>query len=45
MIGNETLAIDVVLSSFVLCGAFLLSGVTFLTPAASTDAARAAHSL
>lgn len=39
LIGNETLAIGVVLSSFVLCGAFLLSGVTFLTPAASVDAA------
>ncbi|MEP2781581.1 MAG: MHYT domain-containing protein [Pseudoruegeria sp.] len=29
-IGNETLAIGVVLSSFVLCGAFLLTGATFL---------------
>ncbi len=43
LIGNETLAIGValssfVLSSFVLCGAFLLSRVTFLTPAATTTA-------
>lgn len=30
MIGNETLAIGVVLSSFALCGAFLLSTTTFL---------------
>ncbi len=33
MIGNEVMAIGVVLTSFVLCGAFLLSGVTFLAPA------------
>lgn len=32
LISNETMAIGVVLSSFVLCGAFLLSGVTFLGP-------------
>lgn len=32
LISNETMAIGVVLSSFVLCGAFLLSGVTFLAP-------------
>lgn len=32
LIGNEALAIGVVLTSFVLCGAFLLSGVTFLAP-------------
>lgn len=32
LIGNETMAIGVVLTSFVLCGAFLLSGVTFLQP-------------
>lgn len=30
LIGNEVLAIGVVLSSFVLCSAFLLTGVTFL---------------
>jgi NO-binding membrane sensor protein with MHYT domain len=32
---KEVLAVGVVLSSFVLCGAFLLSGVTFLTPPVS----------
>ena len=32
LISNETMAIGVVLSRFVLCGAFLLSGVTFLAP-------------
>ncbi|WP_439123632.1 MHYT domain-containing protein [Marivita sp.] len=32
LISNETMAIGVVLTSFVLCGAFLLSGVTFLAP-------------
>ncbi|MGH1414926.1 MAG: MHYT domain-containing protein [Pelagimonas sp.] len=32
LISNEVMAIGVVLSSFVLCGAFLLTGVTFLTP-------------
>lgn len=32
LIGNEVMAIGVVLSSFVLCGAFLLTGVTFLAP-------------
>ncbi|MEN8683215.1 MHYT domain-containing protein [Marivita sp.] len=32
LISNEAMAIGVVLSSFVLCGAFLLSGVTFLAP-------------
>lgn len=32
LIGNEVLAIGVVLTSFVLCGAFLLTGVTFLAP-------------
>ena len=32
LIGNEIMAIGVVLTSFVLCGAFLLTGVTFLTP-------------
>jgi NO-binding membrane sensor protein with MHYT domain len=31
LISNETMAIGVVLSSFVLCGAFLLTGITFLT--------------
>ena len=33
LIGNETLAIGVVMTSFALCGAFLLTGVTFLKPA------------
>ncbi|MDP4991691.1 MAG: LytTR family transcriptional regulator DNA-binding domain-containing protein [Marivita lacus] len=32
LISNEMMAIGVVLTSFVLCGAFLLSGVTFLAP-------------
>jgi NO-binding membrane sensor protein with MHYT domain len=32
IISNEVMAIAVVLSSFVLCGAFLLTGVTFLAP-------------
>ena len=32
LISNQTMAIGVVLTSFVLCGAFLLSGVTFLAP-------------
>ncbi|MDX1780612.1 MAG: MHYT domain-containing protein [Thalassovita sp.] len=32
LISNETLAVGVVISSFLLCGAFLLSGVTFLSP-------------
>ncbi|MDA3858172.1 MAG: LytTR family transcriptional regulator DNA-binding domain-containing protein [Roseovarius sp.] len=41
LIGNETLAIGVALSSFVLCGAFLLSGVTFLTPSAKIKPAPA----
>lgn len=36
LIGNETLAIGVVLSSFVLCGAFLLTGTTFLAPGPTT---------
>lgn len=34
LISNEVLAIGVVLSSFVLCGAFLLTGVTVLAPSA-----------
>ncbi len=38
MIGNEALAIGVVLTSFVLCGAFLLTGVTFLAPAEAQKA-------
>lgn len=38
LIGNEVMAIGVVLSSFVLCGAFFLTGITFLSPA-DTDAA------
>ncbi|SDD44998.1 MHYT domain-containing protein [Ruegeria marina] len=32
MIGKEVLAIGVVLSSFVLCAAFLLTGISFVTP-------------
>lgn len=32
LLSNEDLAIGVVLSSFILCGAFLLTGVTFFTP-------------
>lgn len=32
LISNEVMALGVVLSSFVLCGAFLLTGVTFLVP-------------
>ncbi len=32
LIGNEGMAIGVVLTSFILCGAFLLAGVTFLKP-------------
>lgn len=32
LISNETLALGVVISSFLLCGAFLLTGVTFLSP-------------
>lgn len=32
LISNEVLAIGVVLSSFVLCGAFLMTGVTVLAP-------------
>ncbi len=35
VIGNEVLALGVLISSFVLCGAFLLTGVTFLAPAGS----------
>ncbi|MGY9047846.1 hypothetical protein P775_12070 [Puniceibacterium antarcticum] len=37
VIGNEVMAIGVVLTSFVLCGAFLLSGVTLLAPAQPKD--------
>jgi len=33
LIGNDVLALGVLLSSFMLCGAFLLSGVTFLAAA------------
>jgi NO-binding membrane sensor protein with MHYT domain len=32
LIGNETMAIGVVLTSFAICGTFLLTGVTFLKP-------------
>ena len=32
VMSNEVMAIGVVLTSFILCGAFLLSGVTFLQP-------------
>lgn len=35
-IGKEIMAMGVVLSSFVLCGAFLLTGVTFLEPSLQT---------
>lgn len=35
-IGNETLAIGVVLSSFVLCAAFLLTSTTFLSASPAT---------
>ena len=38
LIGNEVMAIGVVLSSFILCGAFLLTGITFLSPADSDPA-------
>lgn len=38
LIGNEVMAIGVVVSSFILSGAFLLTGITFLAPAPS-DAA------
>ena len=34
LINNETLAIGVVLTSFVLCAGFLLTGVTFIPPEA-----------
>lgn len=37
LIGNETLAIGVVLTSFALCGAFLLTGVTFLKPSSAAQ--------
>ncbi|MEM7522990.1 MAG: MHYT domain-containing protein [Pseudomonadota bacterium] len=37
-IGNEALAIVVALSTFVICGAFLLSGVTFLPAAPAREA-------
>lgn len=43
LIGNETLAIGVVLSSFVLCGAFLLTGTTFLAPGPNLVAGIAAN--
>jgi len=36
-IGKEVMAMGVVLSSFVLCGAFLLTGVTFLVPSHPTS--------
>jgi len=39
LISNEIMAIGVVLTSFVLCGAFLLTGITFLSPS-DTDARR-----
>ncbi|MEM6986532.1 MAG: MHYT domain-containing protein [Pseudomonadota bacterium] len=35
LLSNDVLALGVILSSFVLCGAFLLSGVTFLQPGAA----------
>ncbi|MYM55989.1 MHYT domain-containing protein [Thalassovita mangrovi] len=42
LISNEILAVGVVISSFMLCGAFLLSGVTFLAPSQSAAAAAGA---
>ncbi|PYG27204.1 MHYT domain-containing protein [Pelagimonas varians] len=38
LISNEVMAIGVVLSSFVLCGAFLLTGVTVLAPSGKPPA-------
>jgi len=37
LISNEVMALGVVLSSFILCGAFLLTGVTFLVPTAEAS--------
>jgi len=42
LMSKEALAIVVVLSSFVICGAFLLTGITFLAPMQSSAVARAA---
>ncbi|MEM7670090.1 MAG: MHYT domain-containing protein, partial [Pseudomonadota bacterium] len=39
LISNETLALGVIISSFVLCGAFLLTGVTVLVPGQHDDPA------
>ncbi|MGP6086125.1 MHYT domain-containing protein [Antarctobacter jejuensis] len=36
-LSNQTLAIGVTLSSFVICGAFLLTGITFFGPAAEAQ--------
>ncbi|GAB5468069.1 MAG: hypothetical protein Kilf2KO_10990 [Rhodospirillales bacterium] len=41
LISNEVLALGVVLTSFALCGAFLLTGVTFLTPQTAQASAAA----
>lgn len=38
LLSNEVLALGVVLSSFLLCAAFLLTGITFLAPAQSDNA-------
>ncbi|SMX45090.1 MHYT domain-containing protein [Maliponia aquimaris] len=38
-LSNHSLAIGVTLSSFAICGAFLLSGATFLAPQAEPEAA------
>lgn len=37
LISHEALALGVITSSFVLCGAFLLTGVTVLVPSAEAD--------
>jgi NO-binding membrane sensor protein with MHYT domain len=39
LMGNEVLALGVLVSSFVLCGAFLLTGVTFLAQGAKAEGA------
>lgn len=41
LISNEIMAVGVVLTSFVLCGAFLLTGITFVTPGTSDTRASA----
>ncbi len=39
-LSNDIMALGVILTSFVLCGAFLLSGVTFLSPGPASIAAQ-----